>query len=82
MEVPFLNPLFFIPAGVALAISICAVAERLLRLIPQGEATGNGYRSFRLCIVLAAAVLVLVVLTGAVILYLVISFGGTLLTPV
>ena len=82
MEAQSLNPLFFIPGGVALATAICMVAERLLKLIPQSEATGNSYRRLRLYIVLAAAILVLVVLVAAVILYLVVTFTRTLPTPV
>lgn len=78
MEVLLFNPLFFIPAGVALAMAICAIAVRLLWLIPRDEATRASYRRLRLGIVLAAAMLVLVVVAAVVILYLVIAFSGAL----
>ena len=70
----FLDPLFYIPAGVALALAICAVAARLSRLIPRDEANLGIYRYVRLWIILVAGTLVLIVLVAVVILYLVIAF--------
>ena len=71
-----------IVAGVALAMAISIVAARLLRLIPQDEASRAIYRHLRVGIILMAALLTFAVLAAVVGLYFMGGFRRAPAAPI